>query len=255
MAEFVALPLWTDAYLADTTHLTTTEHGAYLLLLIAAWRSKDCSLPNDDKLLARYSGLSPAQWKKMKPTILEFFSVENDRLFQFRLIDEREAVKQKSKKASHSARARWLKTKKNGNANASAKQCSDDAPLPLPLPLPLPSEEKIHKKDDGKYSDEFEVFWKAYPSSKSKSGTSKAYEKIISSIKATHEQLLKAAINHSAELEGKQNKYPFAGYNFINQDHWKDYLEYTAEPAQSTENKPDRISDEELNEIFEGKKS
>jgi hypothetical protein len=43
MAEFPALPLWTDAYLGDTRHLSQSEHGAYLLLLITAWRTPNCS--------------------------------------------------------------------------------------------------------------------------------------------------------------------------------------------------------------------
>lgn len=32
MAEFPALPLWTDAYIGDTAHLTNEEHGVYLRL-------------------------------------------------------------------------------------------------------------------------------------------------------------------------------------------------------------------------------
>ena len=53
MAQFPVLPLWTDAYLGDTTHLTTIEHGAYMLLLMVSWRSPDCRLPDDDAMLAR----------------------------------------------------------------------------------------------------------------------------------------------------------------------------------------------------------
>ena len=55
MAEFPALPLFTDALLGDTTHLDATEFGAYLLMLIVAWRSPDCALPDDDRYLARKS--------------------------------------------------------------------------------------------------------------------------------------------------------------------------------------------------------
>src|SRR3546814_13351955 len=43
------IPLFPDAYHRDPTHLTTEEHGAYLLLLMAAWGTEDCSLPNDER--------------------------------------------------------------------------------------------------------------------------------------------------------------------------------------------------------------
>jgi hypothetical protein len=51
LAEFPALPLFTDAYLGDTTHLSTFEHGAYLLLLIVSWRTPGCCVADDDALL------------------------------------------------------------------------------------------------------------------------------------------------------------------------------------------------------------
>jgi len=121
MAEFPALPLWTDAYLADTSHLTTIEHGAYLLLLMAAWRSKDCRLPNDDKRLARYCRMTGPQWKRIKSTILEFFYVDGEWLYQGRLTDEREYVRKNSAKQSANAKARW-----GGNDDGEGNSSSSD---------------------------------------------------------------------------------------------------------------------------------
>ena len=116
MAEFPKLPLWTDAYLGDTLHLTTIEHGAYLLLLITMWRTKTTSLPNDDRLLARYARLTPTQWRRISPILLPFFKVKNGVLTQGRLTDEANAVRQHSKRQSDRSKARWLKTKETGNA-------------------------------------------------------------------------------------------------------------------------------------------
>lgn len=48
MSSFPSLPLFTDAFLADTGHLSAQETGAYLLLLMMAWRLPECRLPDND---------------------------------------------------------------------------------------------------------------------------------------------------------------------------------------------------------------
>jgi len=65
MAEFPALPLWTDAYIADTQHLTNEEHGVYLRLLMFAWRSPDNSLPDDPMRLATMVGMTMFKWRRV----------------------------------------------------------------------------------------------------------------------------------------------------------------------------------------------
>ena len=144
MAEFPALPLWTDAYLGDTTHLTTIEHGAYLLLLIVAWRTSDCTLPDDDRLLARYARLEPRQWRRIKPILSEFFAIEDGKWKQLRLLDERAAVRthreKQSAKGKAGAAAKALKRHARDEAqgkhkqNPAEAQDKPDAELPTPYP-------------------------------------------------------------------------------------------------------------------------
>lgn len=161
MAEFPMLPLWTDAYLGDTFHLNTTQHGAYLLLLITMWRTKDCTLPNDDQELARYTRMTVDRWRKAKPVLMPFFRVEGDRIVQPRLRDEWELVRRhrQSQRASQSkkARARWaskpLKNNEPGYAAASPghmpKTCRGYA-----YPSPIEEEEDFSENseilDEGK---------------------------------------------------------------------------------------------------------
>ena len=95
VAEFPALPLFTDAYLADTIHLTTEEHGAYLLLLMCAWRTRSCSLRDDDKLLARIAGVSSRKWARMRPCLEEFFTTDSGHWRQKKLTKVNETVAKK----------------------------------------------------------------------------------------------------------------------------------------------------------------
>lgn len=85
MAAFPAMPLYTDAYLADTRHLTTEEHGAYLLLLMCAWRNAGCELEDDNKSLARITGLTPARWRRLRCRLEAFFVIEDGKWRQRKL--------------------------------------------------------------------------------------------------------------------------------------------------------------------------
>lgn len=120
------MPLATDAYLADTTHLTTLEHGAYLLLLMTLWRAGG-RLPNDPKKLARFARLSPAQFRRLWPSIEGFFFIDGDQIGQGKCDDFLEAVRRKSKSGEIGARARWRKNKGKGHANASDPHCERNA--------------------------------------------------------------------------------------------------------------------------------
>lgn len=143
MAEFPALPLFTDAYLGDTTHLSTLEHGAYLLLLIVSWRSPGCCVADDDALLARYTRLTRDKWRKVRTIIEPFFVIENGFWHQARLQDELQHLqsrrKQQSEAGSASAAAKSLKRANRGSTTVGKplQRKANEQSTPIPYPVPL----------------------------------------------------------------------------------------------------------------------
>ena len=113
------IPLFVDAYLKDTTHLTTEAHGAYLLLMMAAWVREGCCLPNNERRLAACAKMSVKDWRVIAPDILELWTVEGDIIFQKRLRKEWHYVQEKSAKNKRAAAKRW-QSERNANADANA---------------------------------------------------------------------------------------------------------------------------------------
>ena len=83
----VWMPLYVSDYLSDTMHLTTEQHGAFLLLLMAAWKS-DARLPNDPEQLQAICRMTPAKWKASEPILKSFFFVTSDYWINNRLREE-----------------------------------------------------------------------------------------------------------------------------------------------------------------------
>jgi uncharacterized protein YdaU (DUF1376 family) len=105
------MPVFIGDYLADTMHLSTEQHGAYLLLLFHLWRRG--SLHDDDGTLAQITGLSSTAWSRARPVLAEFFQIQ-DGLWGHRRVElerARVAAKQlsNSKQAKLAAARRWSK--------------------------------------------------------------------------------------------------------------------------------------------------
>jgi uncharacterized protein YdaU (DUF1376 family) len=228
MAEFPKLGLWTDAYLGDTTHLTTIEHGAYLLLLIAMWRSEGTRLPGDDKMLARYARLTAGQWARIKPVIMPFFKSEDGFITQSRLTDEANAVRQHSKKQSDKAKARHLKDKETASAAAVPESCRNDASLSLSLSH-VEEPKKEGSSTSSRRASRFDEFWAAYPH---RNGTKKGRASALKS----YSRRVRDGVPEQAIIDGAQEaqRHPdvVRGYardptTWLNAEGWTDEIGQT----------------------------
>lgn len=97
---------WPADYLGDTRHLTTQEHGAYLLLILAYWQNEG-PLADDDGRMARLVGMTPKEWTKTKKTIAEFFQISAGQWRHKRIEAELAHVRTKSAKATAAVRTRY----------------------------------------------------------------------------------------------------------------------------------------------------
>lgn len=161
MAELPHMPLATDAYLGDTRHLTTLEHGAYLLLLMIAWRCRGRpQLVNDDKVLARCAGLDPRTWQRVKPNVMAFWTLGADGFWtQAKQLKVREVVSKNVENQRNRAAKRWayksLETNEAGDAVAYAGEMPDGCqPNPNPsIPPKAPKVARGSKRQVGGYDD------------------------------------------------------------------------------------------------------
>jgi uncharacterized protein YdaU (DUF1376 family) len=123
------MPVFIGDYLADTMHLSTEQHGAYLLLLFHLWRRG--SLRDDDAVLAKISGLGESTWSMHRPVLAEFFKI-HDGLWQHGRVEKEKArvaaTKQsKAKKAKLAASSRWSKSDASSIAQAMLGDADSDS--------------------------------------------------------------------------------------------------------------------------------
>lgn len=109
-AHDIWMPLYVNDYLGNTQHLSTEQHGAYLLLILHAWRSGG-RIENDDDTFQSITKMSKTDWLKSKQKISKFFLVgsefwQHDRVV-FELNKSKEITNLRSEAGRVGAKNRW----------------------------------------------------------------------------------------------------------------------------------------------------
>lgn len=203
------MPLYVADYLGDTRHLSTEQHGAYLLLLMAMWRAGG-SLPADPAKLARITGMTAARWARISDDVLEFFDAEDGAITHGRVQKEIEKYSRTSdarkESGARGGRAKALKTQEVDLASATdllEQKPAISEPEPEPeIAVSDANASSSPKGDKPEFPDDFEICWKAYPHVRGRSSKTKSfgYWRRISAARRT---LLPAAVARYAK-EGRE---------------------------------------------------
>lgn len=112
MKTDIWMPVFIGDYLSDTMHLTTEQHGAYFLIMMAYWKNKG---PIDSGSLQTIARLDKNAWSIAQAILKQFFDTDSipEKWIHHRIETElskatkhREEARERAKIA---AAARWNK--------------------------------------------------------------------------------------------------------------------------------------------------
>jgi uncharacterized protein YdaU (DUF1376 family) len=162
-------------YLAATGHLSTVEHGAYCLLLMAYWVNNG-PLKDDNGRLARTVRMSLQEWLEIKDTIAEFFDVVDGQWRHYRLDDDLQSfyarLEQTRNAGRKSALKRWgnkkvtdvttdaitvvtnpLQRKSNASSSSSTPSSSSSSNISFNPYNPLVGDKQMLEQDEANASE------------------------------------------------------------------------------------------------------
>lgn len=256
MADFPALPLWTDAWVADTKHLSRVERGTYLDLLVLIWRSPGCRVPNDNVWLGKHLAMTVKEVVgELRQIITEFCQSDGNWITQKRLTKESQFLH----KQSDSSKARWHK-EKTLSQNSALGSCQQeelasyqpqdpsiaipvshgistkkmDATTPTPTPTPLKKKEPpiAPRKSGGVLANDnlskFVEWYGTYPRHVARGAAEKAFVKAL--LLVSLETLIAGARGYAQSVIGKEPQYVAHPATWLNQRRWED------EPARAAVN-------------------
>jgi len=215
--------------------MTPEQRGGYINLLAHEWLEEDCSLPDDDAELAFLSGLND-RWPECSSLIRKCFEKRGKKLFNLRLLEEREkqeAFRQQCSKAG----------RKSGevrrNKELEPKVGSTDVEQPLNSSSSvfslLSSTASSLKDKDIVLS--FNEIWSKYPM---KAGKKEALRHYKATVKTQEDadNCEKALVNYLNHLALPQNSYkhPMNGSTWFN--NWQDWVDWV-EPETPEEREED----------------
>ena len=241
MSALPYMPLYVADYLADAAHLTTEEHGAYLLLIMTYWQ-RGKPLPADPDRLARIARLSNERWTDVERTLNDFFLVIDGHWHHKRINAELEKVRDKTEKAKRagaaSASARKAtpvqqtlngrstdvqQTFNHTDTDTDTEVVREDS-MALSAPEIDPGSKAVKEEPEG-----FDAFWKAYPKrdgNADRKGAVKAFEAARKRADG-HEVITQAASRYATHCREKGKigtEFVKQARSWLNGDLWREWV-------------------------------
>ena len=144
--SFAFLPLYTGDYLRDTQHLSCSEHGIYIKLLIHCWDQKGPAPLDERKLVGITNARSGDEVEALRRVLPEFFIRMDDGWYNKRMQTEIEkaesisATRSDAGKRGYQAKAKHLLSKSQARVKLVPLPSPPHLPLQPELPQPIPSE-------------------------------------------------------------------------------------------------------------------
>lgn len=232
------MPLHIGDYLADTGHLGTAQHGAYLLLIMHYWRNG--GVPDNDRQLASIARLPLRIWQDIRPVIEAFFQPG----WKHKRIDD------ELRRAELSYERRANAGKRGGKAKAETRQCSSNARPPPeqcssnlePITKNQEPEEEFKEEKEPRVSalaasgwppDFREQFWGAYPHKVGKADAIRKLERAAG--KVSFDALMAALFRYANKTDDR----PWANpATWIHQERWTDQPAMEVPNVRPTEVRP-----------------
>jgi uncharacterized protein YdaU (DUF1376 family) len=144
MAQAPIMPIFTDALIGDTTHLSTEQFGAYVLILLATWRNNGKALPDDETRMARICRSSVTCFRRrIRPVLCELFFINESGWHQLRLEKEwirvEQMLKQKRTSGGTGGRSKRLSiclSKTEATHTHTIEESSSAVPVAARAPVP-----------------------------------------------------------------------------------------------------------------------
>lgn len=190
MAALPYIQLYVADYLADTMHLTTEEHGAYLLLIMNYWQTGK-AIP--EKRIQAVARLSNERLTDVKNVLSEFFTIDEQGFWHHDRIDkDLERVQEKSLKASAAGKASAKKRAELNKNSTDVERSLNGRSNSV--------EPKLNHKDTDKDTD------------KEKEGTKKQRQKSPVFKPPSEQELMEFARANNLNLSGMHDYYESNGW-------------------------------------------
>lgn len=220
------MPLYVADYLADTGHLSTAEHGAYMLLIMHYWQSG--GLPSEDAKLARICRMTTGEWAESRDTLADLFS---EGWTHKRIDQELERAEQmlSKRRSAGMAGASARYSNRIASAIATAEQTHTNKCDGEGTDLDTHSEEEVSSVAVPRDLDGFdEIFWPAYQHKVGKPDAKRAFARALRA--ASLGQIMAGLDRYIRE---KPPDRPWLNpATFLNQQRWADQPADRAKPHE-----------------------